>query len=275
MHMDSFQDERFEEATRMLKDATLPGTNTVMFTVTTHGYMMYTLNMLKSLRSFDLDKKIVVACLDKKSLTYFKKKGYNVYPMGGSYNTSQSMNLSGFYAYNKTGYDEVCYMKLMFIYEVIQVYKKNILLVDGDIVFLKDPVKDIVLWDSSLLDVVIQNDAVVDEDHSNLCTGYMWVKSSVKMAKMYDPGSMEGQLKYDKCRLDNNDQTFVNRYVKPYCSLSVLLLENYPNGRVFYRDVDGNKTRATIVHFNWLKGHEKMAKMKECKLWLLTEEEED
>ena len=98
--MDSFQDVRFQEATHMLKDATIPGTNTIMFTVTTYGYMLYTLNMLKSLQPFNLDKKIVIACLDKKSLAYFKKKGYNVYPMGGSYNTSPSMNLSGFYAYN-------------------------------------------------------------------------------------------------------------------------------------------------------------------------------
>jgi hypothetical protein len=266
--------KQFEEATIILKNATIPETNTVMFTVTTRGYMLYTLNMLKSVRTWGLDKKIVIACLDKKSEAYFKKEGYNVYPMGSSPNTSPAVNLGGFYAYNSCKYDDVCYLKLMLIYEIIQVYKKDVLLVDGDIVFLKDPTKDIVLWDSCDHELVIQNDKLLNEDHSNLCTGYMWIKSSNKMARLYDVGSIEGQLQYDKCRLDNNDQSYVNKYVKPYCYVRVLQLNKYPNGRVFYNDIMINQS-ATLVHFNWLKGHEKMAKMKECKMWLLIEDEED
>jgi hypothetical protein len=30
-----------------------------------------------------------------------------------------------------------------------------------------------------------------------------------------------------------------------------------------------------MVHFNWVQGHLKMAKMKEHKMWLLTPEEEE
>jgi len=30
-----------------------------------------------------------------------------------------------------------------------------------------------------------------------------------------------------------------------------------------------------LVHFNWIKGHLKMAKMKEHKMWLLDPEEEN
>ena len=34
--------------------------NTVLTTLTNHGYLLYTLNMLKSLRPFGLDKKILI-----------------------------------------------------------------------------------------------------------------------------------------------------------------------------------------------------------------------
>jgi restriction endonuclease Mrr len=53
------------------------------------------------------------------------------------------------------------------------------------------------------------------------------------------------------------------------------LLEKYPNGKVYYDNTDKLRGTAIIVHFNWVHGHHKMAKMKEHKMWLLTPEEEE
>jgi hypothetical protein len=44
---------------------------------------------------------------------------------------------------------------------------------------------------------------------------------------------------------------------------------------MFYDNTQSLKESAIIVHFNWVKGHLKMAKIKEHKMWLLTPEEEE
>ena len=56
---------------------------------------------------------------------------------------------------------------------------------------------------------------------------------------------------------------------------NALPLEKYPNGKMFYDNTDRVKDSCILVHFNWIKGHLKMAKIKEHKMWLLTEEEEE
>jgi hypothetical protein len=109
----------------------------------------------------------------------------------------------------------------------------------------------------------------------NMCTGYMYIKASDRLATLYDCVSKAGQDKYLTCAFDNNDQTYFNKYVKPGCMFNALQLEKYPNGKMYYDNTDALKESAVLVHFNWVHGHMKMAKMKEHKMWLLTPEEEE
>ena len=243
--------------------------NTVLVSLTNYGYLLYTLNMLKSLRPYDLDKKVLVVAIDQKSYSILKKKGYSTvfieYP-------DDELDKSKFYPWNSKGYDKVCYYKLELIYQIL-LLQKNILLIDGDIVFQKDPRPDIEEWNKSVDDVWIQNDAEEDNNTENMCTGYMFVRSTEKMIALYDCVSPSGKEKYMKCALDNNDQTYFNKFVKPFCTMKPLPLILYPNGSVFYKTPSVTEI-ATLLHFNWVKGHEKMVRMKEYRKWLLTPEEE-
>ena len=234
--------------------------NTVITTLTNHGYLLYTLNMLKSLKPFGL-KQILIVTIDTKSYNILKRMGYNTVCI---HNTE----LSTFHPWNTKGYDKICYYKLELIHQILSL-NKNILLIDGDIVFQKDPRPDIEEWDQSDEDIWIQNDSVDDDDTHNMCTGYMFIRSNEKMIELYDD-----KQKYAKCALDNNDQTFFNEYVKPYCTMAALPLRLYPNGNVFYAAPE-LKESAILVHFNWTKGHQKMARMKQNQMWLLTPEEEE
>ena len=56
---------------------------------------------------------------------------------------------------------------------------------------------------------------------------------------------------------------------------NALPLEKYPNGKMFYDNTEALNNSAMLVHFNWVHGHIKMAKMKEYKMWRLTPEEEE
>lgn len=236
-----------------------------MTTVTNNGYLLYTLNMLKSLKPFGLDDKILILCLDRKGADILFKKGYQPICIDHI--------IGRFCPWNTKGYDEICYLKMELVYRILS-FGKNVLLVDGDIVFIKDPITDVLQWREMTGEVWIQNDAQNDQDTNNLCTGYLYLRSSPRMIELYDCVSATGQEKYKKCAFDNNDQTYFNKYVKPHCKVNALPLEKYPNGKMFYDHLKLVRNDTVLVHFNWVKGHLKMAKMKEHKMWLLTEEEE-
>lgn len=251
-----------------LEPCLLEDKTTIITTVTNRGYLLYTLNMLKSLAQFGLDKKILIVCIDKKGANILIKLGYNVYCIDDS-------NLGNFCPWNSKGYDKICYLKLKLIYSIL-LLDKNVLLVDGDIVFRKNPLEDISSWlKDKIYDVWIQNDAQENRNIINMCTGYMFIKSNDRLIKLYDCVSEIGQKKYTSCAFDNNDQTYFNKYVKPYCMMNPLPLEKYPNGQMFYDNSEKISKTAVIVHFNWVKGHLKMAKIKEHKMWLLTPDEEE
>lgn len=245
---------------------------TVITTVTNYGYLLYTLNMLKSLKQFGLEKKVFIVCIDKKGALILNNLGYsNVLCIDDS---SKQINLEKFCPWNTKGYDKICYLKLELIYRILNL-NKNVLLIDGDIVFKKDLIIDLrEWWKDSRYDVWVQNDSQENRNTENMCTGYMFIKSSNKLKELYDCVSEIGKRKYTECAFDNNDQSYFNKFVKPMCQFNALPLEKYPNGKMFYDNTAILNSSAVLVHFNWVKGHLKMAKMKEHKMWILTPEEE-
>ena len=78
--------------------------NTVIATLTNHGYLLYTLNMLKSLRPFGLDKQILIVTIDTKSYNILKRMGYNTVCIH-----KDTDNLGKFHPWNTKGYDKICY----------------------------------------------------------------------------------------------------------------------------------------------------------------------
>ena len=247
-----------------LEQCILEDGKTVITTLTNSGYLLYTLNMLKSLKPYNLDKKILIVCIDINGANILRNLGYNVVCV-------DEKTLGKFCPWNSSDYVKICYLKLELIYNILSLHK-NVLLVDGDIVFRKNPLDDIKLWCNNIkIDVWIQNDSLDNNNTNNMCTGYMYVKSNDMLIKLYNCISQDGRKKYLTCAFDNNDQTYFNKFVKNKCSFCALPLEQYPNGKMYY---DNPELDATLVHFNWVHGHLKMAKMKQHKMWLLTPEEE-
>lgn len=239
---------------------------TVWTTVTNYGYRLYTLNMLKSLAPFGLDRSVLILCLDKKSEEWFIKREYHVI-------TAAETN-ERFCAWNTKGYDRICYLKLEWIFRILSL-NMNILLIDGDIVFRKNPISDLQKWESdNRFDGWIQNDSQDDRNTDNLCTGYIFIRSNPKTIQLYDCVSDEGKRKYETCAFDNNDQTYFNKFVKPFSRFQPLPLEQYPNGKMYYENTERINQTAIMVHFNWVHGHIKMVNMKRYKMWNLTPEDE-
>ena len=264
-----------------LRPCVLEDGQTVLTTLTNSGYLLYTLNLLKSLRPYGLDKKVLVVCMDRAAANRLQRLGYQARvcvvqeKAEEKAEEKEKHDLSRFCPWNTKGYDTICYTKLRVIYRLLTM-NKNILLVDGDVVFCKNPAEDWSAWWSSspTYDVYIQNDSERDEDTTNLCTGYMWIRATDTTRKAYDCESEAGQARYRTCAFDNNDQTYFNRYVKPVCRTCALPLDHYPNGAVYQKRKSVLQDRCVLVHFNWLKGHFKLVVMKQNGMWLLTPEEE-
>jgi hypothetical protein len=237
---------------------------TVLVTLTNYGYLMYTYNMLRSLAPFGIDRTVLVITIDRKSYEIMKKLGYHTICMEGTHDA--------FCPWNTKGYDEICFYKLQIIHQILS-RNKNIVMIDGDIVFLQDPLPHIALWSTTADDVWIQNDGIDDKNTANLCTGYMMIRSTAAMIERFDCTTEQCKSNYAVCAFNNNDQTFFNTFVKPNCITKALPLALYPNGNIFYY-MPTLQTNAILVHFNWAKGHEKLVKMKEHSMWLLTAEEE-
>lgn len=241
-----------------------------MVTLTNSGYLLYTLNLLKSLQPYGLDQKILVVCMDAHAAKILQERGYRAH-------SENLQELARFCPWNTKGYDEICYMKLRIIHRLLAM-GHHVLLVDGDVVFRQDPRPAWRSWWSAppTYDVYVQNDSERNQDTTNMCTGYMWIRSTPTLISAYDCISQEGQERYKRCAMDNNDQTYFNRYVKPLCRMYALPLEEYPNGNVYLKRKQEleREGRCILVHFNWLKGHHKLVTMKQNRMWLLAPEEE-
>lgn len=249
-----------------INNCLLDDNKSFMTTITNYGYILYTLNMLKSLKQFDLDKKVLIVCMDKKSYNIFKKLGYNVLLI--------DLEMSKFISYNKKGYDVICYYKLLFIYKAIEA-GYNVFYFDGDVVFTNNPLNNIDDWNKSDKDVWIQNDTMNNYNYGNMCMGVIFVKSTDNSLKYFKCDTEENYNYYNNvCAFDNNDQTYFNNLIKPYLYIGLMPLELYPNGQYFYNNPHLKET-CILVHFNWVQGHEKLIKIKNYKMWLLTEKEEE
>lgn len=243
-----------------------PWPTTVLATITNHGYALYTLNLLKSLAPFGLDRRVLICCLDSRAATLFRERGYPAVDLG--------TNIDAFCAWNKGEYDRICYMK-MIVQHYILSQGKNVLMIDGDIAFLKDPSSDLASWEAdAATEVYVQNDAQDEADHKNFCAGFMFVRATDNMRKLFDTETEEGKERYRRCAFDNNDQMYFNDFIKPNATVKPLPLQAYPNGKMFMEYMGRAYPETVMVHYNWLLGHQKVARMKQYHMWFLTEDEE-
>ena len=262
----SFTNINIDISYNNINECILEDGKSIITTITNYGYILYTFNMLKSLKVFNLHEKVFIVCMDSKSYNIFKKLGYNTYLI--------DLQINKFVGYNKNGYDIICYYKMLYIYKLITI-GINVFYIDGDVVFMNNPLNDFISWIKSDKDVWIQNDTMNDNDNRNMCMGVIFVKSTDKSLKYFQCDTQDAYNYYKNiCAFDNNDQTYFNNRIKPYLQIGLMPLELYPNGQYFYKNSSLKET-SILVHFNWIQGHQKLLKIKEYNMWLLSEDEEE
>lgn len=245
---------------QFINESLIEDNKTIFFTITNEGYIDYTKNMLTSLSSFNCDKKMLIVCLDSSSNEYFKSQGYFTYFI--------NLNIKEFSEIGTEKFARCCYIKIFLIYHFLKM-NYNVFYSDGDIFYCKNPIIEIDLLKNQEGDLWIQNDTPFDNDYSNICAGFMYVRSNDNTKIYFNINTPEFTTQYTECMKHNNDQTYLNLFVKKHLNIHLFPLNKYPNGNYFYNFSDKIKDSIVMVHFNWVVGHEKKEKMKKYNMWLI------
>ena len=222
--------------------------NTKFITLTNDGYIDYTLNCYKSMEHLDLN--LHAYAIGNKAYEQLKNKGYKC--------TLIEDENASFASFRTGNWHNITKQKFNIIYENLLKYK-YVCFTDGDIVYNKD----VLLYCEEHIgnkDILIQNDMMSDKDHSNLCSGFMFIKSNKKTRKLFNPAIATKEAKEGW-----GDQMYINS-IKDKLKYKMLPLKLFPNGQYYYK----NLPDSYLIHFNWIVGHEKQKKMKKYNKWYLT-----
>jgi hypothetical protein len=246
--------------TKYINESLIENGKTIFFTITNVGYIDYTINMLKSLNNFNIDKKLLIVCLDSNSNTYFKENGYYTYLI--------NLELKEFTSFGEDIFSKFCYIKILVIQKILEM-NYNVFYTDGDIYYCKNPIDEINLIKDINGDMWIQNDTIFENNFDNVCAGFMYIRTNSKTKQYFNINTPNCILQYNECAKNNNDQTYLNKYVIPYLNVHLFPLNKFPNGNYFYNFENKIKDSIVMVHFNWVVGHEKKERMKKYNMWLV------
>jgi hypothetical protein len=156
--------------------------------------------------------------------------------------------------FDNTNFTPITMLKLQVIIKAIEEHDM-ILWVDNDIVFLKNPINDLL----SRTEVPF----LIQDDQWSACTGFFLIRKSELVLKILKDG-----LKLMKENKAREDQTAINKGFEMNKYNPTLLEEYlYPNGNIYFNKKIQSK-EAKIIHFNYQKtSAEKIERMKQNKLW--------
>jgi hypothetical protein len=227
--------------------------NTAFITLTNSGYIDYTLNCLESLKKINFKKELSVYCIGDNGMAILEDKGYISKPI-----ESDGVNTE-FQIYRTGKWSNVVFNKFKIIYENL-LSNKYVCYTDGDIVFENSDFLDYMIENINDNDILIQDNS--HKEGERFCSGFMFVKSTQTTIELFDPANVEEF----KETVGWGDQKYINEIMNKL-KHKMLPLELYPSGKFYYDNFE--KISPYIIHFNWLRGHEKKDKLKSHNKWYL------
>jgi hypothetical protein len=226
-------------------------------TLTNNGYIDYTLNCLKSLEKINSSVLPICYCVGEYAHKTLQDKGYKsvLLPNDSSNDSSE------FQSFRQGNWAKITIKKFDIIYTNL-VNHEYVLFTDGDIVYENIEFIEFIKNNIGYNDILIQNDTEKDNSNKELCSGFMYIKSNPTTLKLFHPSSVIKYINNPKW----DDQVYINS-IKHKLKFSKLPLDLFPNGQYYYKNSD--KLTPMIVHFNWVIGHVKKAKMQEYGKWYL------
>jgi hypothetical protein len=218
-------------------------------TLTNTGYIDYTLNCLESLKRINSKIDLDCYCIGIDGYNKLKNKGILC-------NLINDEQFSKFETYQNGNWSNITYYKFEIIYKNL-LKNKYVCFTDGDIVYENNTFFDFLLQNIGDNDMLIQSEGL---DIDDLCSGFMFIKSNDCTLSIFNPKNTESFKNISNW----DDQVYVNnnKYKMKYITLPLSL---FPTGNYYYKY--SNNINPYMIHFNWLRGHEKKQKMIEYNKW--------
>jgi hypothetical protein len=214
-------------------------------TLTNTEYIDYTLNCLESLKRINAKINLECYCIGIDGYNKLKNKGI----LCNLINDEQFSKLE---THQVENWSNITYYKFEIIYEKL-LKNKYVCFTDGDIVYENNDIFDFLLQNIGNNDMLIQSEGLyIDE----LCSGFIFIKSNELTLSIFNPKNIQSFKKDDQMYVNNN------KYKMKYIKLPLTL---FPTEKYYYKY--GNNIKPYMIHFNWVKGHEKKQKMIEYNKW--------
>lgn len=225
-------------------------------TFTNKGYVEYTKNLIVSNIKNNVNANIRIYALDQYAYDYFQDFHDDVilYKKQDFENTYLSQSDEKF--------GNLMIVKFELIYKEL-LEKDNVVYVDGDIVFKKNFSSYLTNYAPDL-DIVFQDDLRPSKpDLENVCAGFMYIKSNDTTLNFFKP-TPKLVRKFNKYK--THDQTYINKNKDKFSYLK-LPLNDFPNGAHYYQFYE--TLDPYIIHFNYVRGDEKLDRMKKHGEWYI------
>ena len=231
-----------------------------LITLTNNAYIEYTQNLVTSLKNVGINN-LEVYTVGKKAYKHFNKQSIQAHLLSNNFFS----NVNKLQKWRSKNFNRLMFIKLSIIYESL-LESEKVLYIDGDIVFLKNPISE--LNQMNIVDMIAQHDYNPSEKNETLCAGFMLVNNTEASKNLFNPSKVPHDLLDLDPKNPNHfdDQRYINQNLKDI-DYYFLDLNEFPNGLYFYdkhKDLD-----PSIIHFNYIIGNEKKQKMKEMGYWYL------
>ena len=242
-------------------------------TLTNYGYREYTDNMIQSLEILGIGDIVNIYCIDEDAYAYFKERRPKnvVYLIKNLY----GKKVKEFIPYQEDNWEDVVYNKLNIIRNLLR-RNIDVIFIDGDIVFLKNPIDDLKekIKKYHNTDVFFQNDCQKgDSSYDLICSGFMYVRATENNIRFFYPFDKSFAFK-DNTKVDFRrnfiicDQLYLNS-VKSELKYKCFKVGDYSNGYHWGKLRENEDYSPYLIHFNWIVGHEKMKEMKNNNYWYI------
>jgi len=226
-------------------------------TLSTSGYIDFTLNCLKSLEKCKCKHELITYCIGKKGCDILASHGYKSILIDEEENSNFQNIRSG-------NWSNIVYHKFVIIHENLQKYD-FVCFTDGDIVYEREGFfKHMLDRMTDGKEMLIQSESVIEKERSALCSGFMFIRSTKNTISLFDPKNVEEF----RNKVGWGDQIYVNS-LKKKLVYDVLDLKLFPNGKYYYKN--HLTLKPYLIHFNWVLGSNKKEKMKSFNKYLLSD----
>ena len=221
-------------------------------TLTNDGYVEYTENCLQSLDRIDCPLQLHSFCIGQRGCDYLNGKGRSCTLIKDDDDAHRQ-----FQRYRTGNWSNIVYHKFVIIYEQLLKHE-YVCITDGDIVFERAGFVQYLVDHIGENEMLIQSE-YIDAGRTDLCSGFMFIKSTENTRQFFNPVYVE----HKKNTVGWGDQMYVNNH-KHKIRYQLLPVELFPNGKYYYSHPT---IQPFLIHFNWVVGHEKRAKMRKHGKW--------